>query len=108
MNQLGHQPQGFMSQSTYNQHVSQYINNYNTNKIVTVDDIIRILEANIADTKEFIERSKESVYKMASHYEYVRDHSVEIASIKADVRDKEIELNVLNHCLRIAKGETNY
>lgn len=77
-------------------------------KPVTVDDIIRIIEANIADTKDFIDKSKESVYKMASHYEYVRDHSVEIANIKAEVRNKEIELNVLNHCLRIAKGETNY
>lgn len=55
--------------------------------------------------QEIIARQKEQVYKMASNYQYVRDHSIEIAKIKEDVSRREILLEAYNHCLRITKGE---
>lgn len=70
-----------------------------------IESVIQAIEGNIKDNQEIIARQKEQVYKMASNYQYVRDHSVEIANIKADVARREILLEAYNHCLRIAKGE---
>lgn len=70
-----------------------------------IESIIQAIEGNIKDNQEIIARQKEQVYKMASDYLCVRDHSIEIANIKADVARREILLEAYNHCLRIVKGE---
>lgn len=72
---------------------------------LTLEDIQKAIEGNIKDLKEIIGRQKDQVYKMASNYEYCRDHSIEISKIKADVAEREISLKAYEHCLRIVKGE---
>ncbi len=74
----------------------------------TLEKAAKAIEANIHDNREIIEREKQKVYDMASNYEYVRDHSVEIDNIKAEVRIREIQLQVYEQCLRIVRGEQKY
>ena len=74
----------------------------------TLEKAAKAIEANIKDNLEIINREKEQIYKMASNYEYVRDHSIEIASIKADVAKREEANKIYGHCLRIVKGEQKY
>lgn len=72
---------------------------------LTLEDVIKRIEGNAKDLREYIETQKKKVYDMASNYQYVRDHSVEIENIKHDVSQREIELKAYEHCLRIARGE---
>ena len=74
----------------------------------TLEKAAKAIEDNIKDNLEIINREKDKIYKMASHYEYVRDHSVEIANIKADVAQREEANKIYEHCLRIVKGEQKY
>lgn len=78
---------------------------WRSSKPVTLDSVQKAIEGNIKDLKEIIDRQKDQVYKMASSYEYCRDHSIEISKIKADVTEREISLKAYEHCLRIVKGE---
>lgn len=74
----------------------------------TLEKAAEAIESNIKDNLEIINREKDKIYKMASDYEYVRDHSIEIANIKADVARREEANKVYEHCLRIVKGEQKY
>jgi len=57
----------------------------------TLEKAAKAIEANIQDNREIIEREKQRVY-----------------NIKADVRTREIQLQVYEQCLRIVRGEQKY